>query len=39
MTLLGYPGMFPQKPGQEEDNLTEQNVRHGFQDKPVVSVR
>ncbi|KAI7906421.1 uncharacterized protein BX663DRAFT_496358 [Cokeromyces recurvatus] len=37
MPSLGYPDMFPQRPGQEEDNLTESNVRHGFIDKPVVS--
>jgi hypothetical protein len=38
MPSLGFPGMFPQRPGQDEDSLTESNVRTGFQDKPVVSV-
>ncbi|KAG2234880.1 hypothetical protein INT48_000543 [Thamnidium elegans] len=37
MPSLGFPGMFPQRPGQDEDNLTESNVRHGFVDRPVVS--
>lgn len=39
MPSLGFPGMFPQRPGQDEDSLTESNVRHGFVDRPVVSVR
>lgn len=39
MPSLGFPGMFPQRPGQDEDILTESNVRHGFIDRPVVSVR
>ncbi|KAI8337752.1 hypothetical protein BC941DRAFT_513588 [Chlamydoabsidia padenii] len=34
---LGYPGMFPQRPNQEEDVMSESNVRNGFIDKPVVS--
>lgn len=38
MPSLGFPGMFPQRPGQDEDSLTESNVRHGFVDRPVVSV-
>lgn len=38
MPSLGFPGMFPQRPGQDEDILTESNVRHGFVDRPVVSV-
>ncbi|RCI02228.1 RNA polymerase II mediator complex subunit, partial [Rhizopus stolonifer] len=37
MPSLGFPGMFPQRPGQDEDVLTESNVRHGFIDRPVVS--
>ncbi|EPB86864.1 hypothetical protein HMPREF1544_06290 [Mucor circinelloides 1006PhL] len=37
MPSLGFPGMFPQRPGQDEDILTESNVRHGFVDRPVVS--
>lgn len=39
MTSLGYPDIFPQRPTQEEDILTESNVRHGFVDRPVVSVK
>lgn len=39
MPSLGFPGMFPQRPGQDEDSLTESNVRQGFVDRPVVSVR
>jgi hypothetical protein len=35
---LGYPDMFPQKPGQEEDLLSETIMRNGFFDKSVVSV-
>ncbi|TFK74611.1 hypothetical protein BDN72DRAFT_955610 [Pluteus cervinus] len=27
---LGYPGFHPPRPGQEEDLLSEANVRHGF---------
>lgn len=38
MPSLGFPGMFPQRPGQDEDVMTESNVRHGFVDRPVVSV-
>jgi hypothetical protein len=38
MPSLGYPDMFPQKPGQEEDLLSEQTMRNGFFDKSVVSV-
>ncbi|KAI8985141.1 hypothetical protein BDB01DRAFT_850197 [Pilobolus umbonatus] len=37
MPSLGYPDFFPQRPGQEEDVLTESNVRYGFMDKHVVS--
>ncbi|KAI8100101.1 uncharacterized protein BX664DRAFT_290634 [Halteromyces radiatus] len=37
MPSMGYPGMFPQRINQEEDILTESNVRSGFVDKPAVS--
>ncbi|KAI9486079.1 MAG: hypothetical protein EXX96DRAFT_613913 [Benjaminiella poitrasii] len=37
MPSLGYPDMFPQRPGQDEDILTESNLRHGYIDKPIVS--
>ncbi|KAL1916568.1 uncharacterized protein VTP21DRAFT_5759 [Calcarisporiella thermophila] len=33
---LGYPDIFPQKSNQEEDQLTENNVRNGFVDKKPV---
>ncbi|KAG0172714.1 RNA polymerase II mediator complex subunit [Apophysomyces sp. BC1015] len=36
MPQLGYPGMFPQRPTQDEDILTESNVRNGFIDRPAV---
>ncbi|KAI8059264.1 hypothetical protein BC940DRAFT_282083 [Gongronella butleri] len=36
MPQLGYPGLFPQRPNQDEDILTEANVRTGFVDKPAV---
>ncbi|KAF7724120.1 RNA polymerase II mediator complex subunit [Apophysomyces ossiformis] len=36
MPQLGYPGMFPQRPTQDEDILTESNVRNGFIDRPTV---
>lgn len=38
MPSLGYPGIYPQMPNQEEDILTESNVRNGFIDRPAVSV-
>lgn len=38
MPSLGYPDLFPQRSNQDEDILTESNVRHGFVDRPVVSV-
>lgn len=38
MPSLGYPGLYPQKPKQDEDTLTETNVRNGFIDRPAVSV-
>ncbi|KAI9312669.1 hypothetical protein BX666DRAFT_1985405 [Dichotomocladium elegans] len=37
MPSLGYPGLFPQKANQEEDIMTESNVRNGFYDRPAVS--
>ncbi|KAF8638047.1 hypothetical protein AX16_010679 [Volvariella volvacea WC 439] len=33
---LGYPGFHPPRPGQEEDVLTESNVRNGFTLNPQV---
>ncbi|CAG8558036.1 19105_t:CDS:2, partial [Racocetra fulgida] len=27
---LGYPDFYPPKPGQDEDQMTEENVQHGF---------
>ncbi|KAL0073025.1 hypothetical protein F4703DRAFT_1773010 [Phycomyces blakesleeanus] len=37
MTQLGYPGIFPQRSSQDEDVLTESNMRNGFNDRPIVS--
>ncbi|KAI8149564.1 hypothetical protein BJV82DRAFT_504484 [Fennellomyces sp. T-0311] len=37
MPSLGYPGMYPQRPNQVEDIMTESNVRTGFIDRPSVS--
>ncbi|KAG0946548.1 hypothetical protein G6F57_003198 [Rhizopus arrhizus] len=37
MSSLGYPDMFPQRPGQDEDVLSESNIRQGFIDRPIVS--
>ncbi|CAG8742611.1 2979_t:CDS:2, partial [Acaulospora morrowiae] len=34
---LGYPDFYPPKHGQEEELMTEYNVKHGFADKPIVS--
>ncbi|RUS29765.1 hypothetical protein BC938DRAFT_480272, partial [Jimgerdemannia flammicorona] len=34
---LGYPDIFPQRPNQDEDQLTDSNVRNGFIDRPIVS--
>ncbi|KAI7865079.1 hypothetical protein BDF14DRAFT_1730934 [Spinellus fusiger] len=34
---LGYPGLFLQRSEQEEDIMTESNMRNGFIDRPVVS--
>ncbi|KAG0229269.1 RNA polymerase II mediator complex subunit [Actinomortierella wolfii] len=33
---LGYPGIFPQKPGQDEDMMTANNVKAGYIDKGVI---
>ncbi|KAK9712553.1 hypothetical protein K7432_007072 [Basidiobolus ranarum] len=33
---LGYPDFFPQRPDQEEDQLTDANVRGGFQDRMAI---
>lgn len=38
MKSLGYPGMYYQRPDQDEDIMTESNVRNGFIDRPAVSV-
>ncbi|KAG2221431.1 hypothetical protein INT45_005236 [Circinella minor] len=37
MSNLGHPGIYPQKPTQIEDIMTESNVRNGFIDRPLVS--
>ncbi|KAI9030192.1 hypothetical protein CLU79DRAFT_843056 [Phycomyces nitens] len=37
MTQLGYPGIFPQRSSQDEDVLTESNMRNGFTDRLIVS--
>ncbi|ORZ24760.1 hypothetical protein BCR42DRAFT_343237 [Absidia repens] len=34
---LGYPGLFPQRPNQEEDVMSESNMRNGFIEKSLVS--
>ncbi|KAG0369656.1 RNA polymerase II mediator complex subunit [Gamsiella multidivaricata] len=31
-----YPGVFPQKPGQEEDQMTSNNVKTGYMDKGII---
>ncbi|KAF9914955.1 RNA polymerase II mediator complex subunit [Lobosporangium transversale] len=33
---LGYPGVFPQRPGQDEDQMTPTNVKAGFMDKGII---
>ncbi|KAF9923613.1 RNA polymerase II mediator complex subunit [Linnemannia zychae] len=33
---LGYPGVFPQKPGQDEDQMTHINVKTGYMDKGII---
>ncbi|KAG0201412.1 RNA polymerase II mediator complex subunit [Mortierella sp. GBA30] len=33
---LGYPGVFPQKPGQDEDQMTYHNVKTGYIDKGII---
>ncbi|KAI9267828.1 hypothetical protein BY458DRAFT_511485 [Sporodiniella umbellata] len=35
LPVLGYPDLFPQRPGQEEDILSESNMRQGFIDRPI----
>ncbi|CAI2174498.1 11999_t:CDS:10 [Funneliformis geosporum] len=35
-TELGYPDFYPPKPGQDEDQMTEENVKRGFVDVPFV---
>lgn len=37
--LQGFPGFYPPYPGQEEDLLTDSNVKSGFTLKHVVNVR
>ncbi|KAF9937690.1 RNA polymerase II mediator complex subunit [Modicella reniformis] len=32
----GYPGVFPQKPGQDEDQMTSNNVKTGYIDKGII---
>ncbi|CAG8584958.1 11355_t:CDS:2, partial [Diversispora eburnea] len=34
---LGYPDFYPTNPGQDEDQMTEHNVRNGFTNLPFVS--
>ncbi|KAF9335702.1 RNA polymerase II mediator complex subunit [Podila minutissima] len=33
---LGYPGVFPQKPNQDEDQMTPHNVKTGYIDKGII---
>ncbi|KAG0090186.1 RNA polymerase II mediator complex subunit, partial [Podila epicladia] len=33
---LGYPGVFPQKPNQDEDQMTPHNVKTGYMDKGII---
>ncbi|KAF9155624.1 RNA polymerase II mediator complex subunit [Linnemannia schmuckeri] len=33
---LGFPGVFPQKPGQDEDQMTHSNVKTGYIDKGII---
>ena len=33
---LGYPDFYPPKPGQDEDQMTDENVKKGFNDSPFV---
>ena len=37
--LLGYPGFHPPRPGQDEDKLSENNIKNGFILGQPVSVR
>ncbi|KAF4567767.1 RNA polymerase II mediator complex subunit [Pleurotus pulmonarius] len=34
---LGYPGFYPPRPGQDEDVLSDYNVKNGFTAEPAVS--
>jgi len=33
---LGFPGVFPQRPGQDEDQMTPSNVKTGYIDKGII---
>ncbi|KAF9107477.1 RNA polymerase II mediator complex subunit [Mortierella sp. AM989] len=33
---LGFPGIFPQRPGQDEDQMTLNNVKNGYIDKGII---
>ena len=35
----GFPGVFPQKPGQDEDQMTPNNVKTGYIDKGIIQVQ
>jgi hypothetical protein len=35
---IGFPGVFPQKPGQDEDQMTHSNVKTGYIDKGIIQV-
>ncbi|KAG9324909.1 hypothetical protein KVV02_008471 [Mortierella alpina] len=35
-TPIGFPGVFPQKPGQDEDQMTFNNVKTGYIDKGII---
>lgn len=39
MHYLGYPGFHPPRPGQDEDTLSENNIKNGFILGQPVSVR
>lgn len=36
ITILGFPDFYPPKSGQDEDQMTEENVKKGFIDSPFV---
>lgn len=36
ITNLGFPDFYPPKPGQDEDQMTEENVKKGFNDSLFV---